>query len=383
MARRRPVAHRSRGRQHLLPPTGLVLLATLLFASWLGVGLRGRDSDRLGLTVPSPTSPIAPSSSDTNISIPSRDIPMPRPGKQPTRESTPADLPSPTLVQTVLIGDFGELPAPNMPQGRPDLAQLRPHYALAFSLDAVPTQALVYRLVPRDWDIRQVELLADALGIEAEATQLGNGFHVADNRHQLYVSGDQIQFQRLETSPPGGTLPGDEQLIARARQWLREHELVGTKLGPGLVISRLEEAGLATVVFQPLEPTPILAAVPRASVVVASNGTIWQASINWPARFEPSIYGLRDPASLWQDVVQGRAYLEIDATMPPQADEPVAVAITLTGVDIVYTDAGRPGDRYLTPLVRFYGEAAIPGIDGTVAARTTVPAVIAQAVPRG
>jgi hypothetical protein len=270
-----------------------------------------------------------------------------------------------------------------MPQARPDLVRLQPQYRLAVDLDAVPVQAPVYHFVPRDWDAEQVELLARALGIEGKPTALGNGFSVASAGHQLVVSGDQIQYQRLGTSHPGGPLPVDEHLIARALEWLTAYDLVRTGIGSGRVMTRMEEAGLATVVFQPSEPTPILAAVPQASVTVGSDGTVWQASITWPARLDASVYGLRDPSSLWHDVIRGRAYLEIDGANLPPGTEPLTALITITGADVVYTDAGRPGDRYLTPLVRFTGEATIPGIDGTLPARITVPAVVAQAAPRG
>ncbi len=383
MSGRRRSRRRARGQQRWVVPAALGLLAMGIFAGWLALGLRGEAGE-------------GPAGTPTAAPIPSTELGIETvtpvvDERTPTVEESAASSPeapstpqtTPTPAAPLVIGQFGELPPPNMPQTRPDLARLQPHYTLALSLDLVPKEAPVYRAVPKTWDADRVRTIALALGIESEVTQSGDAFHVADSEQELYVAGDLIQYQRLATAQPGGELPEDALLIQTARDWLTSHQLVGEGLGEGTVTDRLEEAGLAIVVFQPAEPSPILAAVPRATVTVTADGAIQQAFINWPAAFESSIYSLRDAASLWQDVLRGRGYLEVAVEGMPPGTEPLPASVTVTGVEIVYTDAGNPGNRYLTPLVRFTGEATITGIDGTVPVRVSVPAVAAQAAPRG
>ncbi len=382
MSGRRRSRRQARGRQRWVVPAALGLLAMGVFAGWLALGLRGEAGE--APAGPPTATPIPSTDLGIETVTPVVDERTPTPEESVTSSpggpSTPE--PKPTPAATLVIGQFGELPPPNMPQARPDLARLQPHYTLALRLDLVPKEAPVYRAVPRVWDADRVKAIALALGIESEVTQAGDAFHVADAEQELYVSGDQIQYQRLATAQPGGKLPDDVVLIETARDWLTSHQLISEGLGEGTVTDRLE-ADLAIVVFQPAEPSPILAAVPRATVAITADGAIQQAFINWPAAFESAIYSLRDAASLWQDVVRGRGYLEVELDGLPLGTEPLPASVTITGVEIVYTDAGNPGSRYLTPLVRFTGEAMITGINGTVPVRVSVPAVAAQAAPRG
>jgi len=383
MAKRRSRGRHTSRPQRWVLPAALALIAMVVLAVWLALGLGDEAGELLAGTEPATPTPAAPLAVETATPVPAEQTPSTEDTVTPTLESTPTVAPPPTPVPTVIIGEFGELPRPNMPQARPDLARLQPQYSLAISLEQVPTEAPVYRMLSRAWDRERVVAIAESLGIEGEVTESTGGFHIADGAQELYISGNQVQYQRLAASQQAATLPDDTTLIAAARDWLMTHDLVGEGLGAGTVSDRLEDTGLAIVVFQPAEPSPVLSAVPRATVTVSADGEIRQAFINWPAGFESSIYGLRDAELLWQDVLEGRGYLEVDVESLPPGNDPLPADVTITGVEIAYTDAGGESDRYLTPLVRFTGEATIAGVDGPVPMRVSVPAVGAQAAPRG
>jgi hypothetical protein len=383
MTSRRPRGRRTRAQQRWIVPAALAVLAMAVLAIWLALGLSDEAGGLLAGTEPATPTPASPLAIETATPAPSEQAPAAEETVTPAQESTPTPAATPTPAPPVVIGQFGELPRPNMPQARPDLARLQLQYTLGISLDQVPTEAPAYRMRPRSWDRESVAAIARSLGIEGEVTESGSAFHVVDEAHELYISGNQIQYQQIGAAQQGGELPDDATLIAAARDWLLANDLVGEGLGAGTVTDRLEDSGLAIVVFQPVEPSPILSALPRATVTVSADGEIRQAFINWPAGFEASTYSLRDAESLWEDVLQGRGYVEIELESLPSGTNPLPATVTITGVEIAYTDAGEEGDRYLTPLVRFTGEAMLEGIDSPVPIRVSVPAVAAQAAPRG
>lgn len=384
MAHRSSRRGRARRRQRWVIPAAVALLAVVALVVWLAT-LIGSDGGRplAGADAPTPTEP-PPIAVETVTSEPgSGATPEPEPTVTTEPEPTPTPTAPPTVVPTVVIGEFGDLPPPNIPQARPDLARLRVQYDFALDLDEVPTEAPVYRLVPRTWDEAQVAELASALGIDAEVVASPTGFAVGDDERHLFVSGNQIQYELLAPPPPNGEMPDDETLVAAARDWLVSYGLVTEHLGDGAVSDRVEESGLAIVVFRPAEPRPILSAVPRATVAVHAGGTVVQAFISWPAGYETSIYSLRTAPALVQDVVQGRGYVDVPLDSLPAGSNPVPATVTIDGVEIVYTDAGSGERRYLTPLVRFTGRAVIEGVADPVPFSVSVPAVVAQELPRG
>lgn len=191
----------------------------------------------------------------------------------------------------------------------------------------------------------------------------------------------QEQIPALTPSPT--TLRSDEELVAAAGRWLVQYGLVTTPLGVGRVHERLPEAGLAIVIFGPAEPNPVLSALPGATVTIASDGTIRQAFVAWPAALEPSTYSLRPAEALWQDVVSGRGTIDVDETIFTQASLPLRGTARIEGAELAWVDAGQGSTRYLTPVIRFRGTATFEGYAEPVEITVTVPAVAAQAAPRG
>ncbi|MCS7050193.1 MAG: hypothetical protein NZL87_01105 [Thermomicrobium sp.] len=316
----------------------------------------------------------------------------------PTPPSSPT--PTPTPPPPVVVGAFGELPAPNLPQPAYPPGQLTLQYELGLDLAALPTEAPVYRLTPRQWDDASVSALARSLGLEGPVERTpGGGFLVRSSHGQLVVSDLTIQFQAATPtptpSPAGDTtatpeatapplpLPSDGELLTVARSWLERNRLVTTPLDGGRVRERLPEMGMAIVTFGPAEPEPVLSAVPSATLTVTAEGTIRQAFVAWPAALEPSVYSLRPAETLWTDVQNGRGTLEVDETIFTRASLPLRGTARITSAQLAWVDAGQGSTRYLTPVVRFQGTALFEGYSEPVELSVTVAAVAAQIAPRG
>lgn len=394
---RRPAPTAARGQSRGPVIFGaLALIAMLLVAAWAIRGLVQEPSSALipspitvepgsPLSVVTPTAPAA--GGETPVST---EFATPSPLGSPT--------PSPTPPPPVVVGAFGELPAPNLPQPAYPPSQLTLQYELGFDLGTLPAEAPVYRLVPRHWDQTSVATLARALGIDGEVVSTpGGGFLVRSAAGQLVVSDLTLQYQaatptiggtqpaeRTPTTTPSPTAsPPDEFLVAAARSWLEQHGLVTTPLDEGKVREHLPEAGLAIVLFGPAEPTPVLSALPGATVAIATDGSVRQAFVAWPAALEPSTYSLRPAEALWQDVVSGRGTIEVDESIFTQASLPLHGTARIESAHLAWVDAGQGSARYLTPVIRFHGTATFEGLAEPVKITVTVAAVAAQVAPRG
>ncbi|MDW8060378.1 MAG: hypothetical protein RMK01_09920 [Thermomicrobium sp.] len=396
-------AHRSRGPV-LFGILALVMMLAL--ATWAIRGLL-RSS-----VVPASEPTATAETGAIPIVTPTPRDGTPRPTAPPdgTTPTLPPTLtPSPTPPPPVVVGDFGELPAPNLPQTAFPPGQVQLAYEAAFDLATIPREAPVYRLVPPDWDEARVAELARDLGIEGSVERTGAGsLVVRSTAGQLIVTGFTVQYQAAEpaaspspttsetvptptaansltpsTAAETPSLPPDTVLIDAARSWLERHRLVTTPLGPGVVRERLPALGIAIVTFGPAEPTPVLSAVPGATLAVAFDGTVRQAFVAWPRAMESSPYSLRPPEALWQDVVSGRGTLEIDEETLARASLPLRGTARIAEAELAWVDAGQGTTRYLTPVVRFRGTATFAGLPEPVTVTVTVAAVAAQAAPRG
>ncbi|MBX6752762.1 MAG: hypothetical protein IRY86_00885 [Thermorudis peleae] len=406
MARNR-TTRRSQASQRTLLAAGVAILAVAAIAGWLLYDLNRQTSPAPHAASASPTSsspalPIAtaspvPAGPATPTTAPTA-TPTARPSPTPT--ATPAATPTP--APTVVIGSFGELPAPNLPQPDPALSRLQLSYKLNVDLNQVPKTAPVYALIPRTWSAEQVASIAQKLGIMGAVQPQGeNAFSVQDNAQLLTVSGSTIQYQRLQrietpaatpratpaaTATSGANTPtgqiSDAQAIAVARYWLTQYFGDLPNLGQGQVIGRVADEGLTLVLITPSSP-PVLSAIPGAQIAVAPDGSIQQARVFWPARFEPSTYSLRPAETLWNDVQAGRGYIALDPSLLPSGSGQLTGQVTITQVQIVYTDAGDASRRYLTPLAEFVGQAQIEGLNKPIPVQIAVPAVAAQTLPRG
>lgn len=380
----------------------IALLAMLLVAVWAIRGLiQSSESPTVpaGATTPLPTLPVGlatPASTAERTPSVSEATP-------PSERPTPT--PSPTPPPPVVVGSFGELPAPNLPQPAFPPGQLTIDYEQAFDSAVIPTEAPVYRLVSQRWDEARVAALAQSLGIEGTVQRTASGFLVRGTTGQLVVSDLTVQYQRAEfpattataTATPGesvtptpqlaptraGESPTEADLLARARSWLLEHGLVSTPPDQGTIRERVGSDGLVIAAFGPTEPRPVLSAIPSATVALTTDGTVREAFVAWPAALEASSYSLRPASALWEDVVRGRGIVEVDESVFARARLPLQGTARMTTVELAWVDAGQGGERYLTPVVRFSGEATFEGLDQPVSIRVTVAAVAAQAAPRG
>ncbi len=307
-----------------------------------------------------------------------------------TPEATPTEPPTPTPqpTPTPVIGDYGELPSADIPSGTPGARRLKLDYHLNLSLQAIPQQAPVYLLETRTWKKADVEQLAQSLGITGDVTDQGNGsFSASGGVGNLYISNSLVQFIATPNNagtPTSGTLPGNDSLVQTARNWLIQQNLLGAAIGPGSVINRDEQQHLAQIQVKPVEPDQILSAIPSANVTVNASGDVLEAYVRWPASMPRSTYGLRSAADLWADASQGRGYVEIDDSSLPAGSSALTGQATITATSLAYTTAGAPETKqYLVPLVVFEGQATVDGVDNPIPIKIYVPAVGAQAAPRG
>ncbi len=308
------------------------------------------------------------------------------PIETPTATPTATEAPTPTPI----VGDYGELPSADIPSGTPGSRRLQLEYHLNLSLQQIPQTAAVYLLQPREWTKTDAENLAKSLGITGAVEDQGNGSFRATGSGDLYISNSLVQF----IAPRGGTsngtptavqpLPTNDALVQTARDWLIQQNLLGPAIGPGSVISRDEKQNVAQVQVKPVEPNQLLSAIPSANVTLDGSGKILEAYVRWPASMPRSTYGLRSAADLWADATAGLGYVEIDDSLLPAGAGSLPGQATITATSIAYTTAGAPETKqYLVPLVVFEGQATVAGVDKPIPVKIYVPAVGAQAAPRG
>lgn len=381
-----PNRRRSRGGATSRLNVILSVVLIVIVVAIVGVLLLSSRADADPPT-PTPTA-VAEASPTTALGVATPTAAPGEPTPEPTEEqptSTPVQ-PTPTVepTPTPIVGDFGELPAAEMPTGNSARRPLTLDYRLDLSLQLVPAQAPVYALQHRTWTLDEAEALAASLGVEGELIDQGGGsFRTSDG--SLYISGDLVRYVgAAEASPEAGELPGDDALVQIARAWLVEHHLAGADAGPGSVVLRDDDGGRAVVVIKPIEPEEILSAVPQASVTLAADGEVLQAEVRWPAALQRSDYGLRPAEDLWADIRAGRGYVELDPTSLPASDGTLTGSATLTSASVAYSLAGSPATKqFLVPLVVFSGQAEIEGSAAPIPIKVYVSAVSAQVAPRG
>ncbi len=308
------------------------------------------------------------------------------PPATPTTQPTPTPAPTPTPI----IGDYGELPSADIPSGTPGSQRLQLQYHLNMSLSEIPQTAPVYQMQPRNWSASDAQKLATSLGITGKLQDQGNGSFQASGNGDLYISNSLVQYIAPQAVSANGTptanqpLPANDALVQTARNWLIQQNLLGAAIGPGAVINRDETRNVAQVQFKPVEPNQLLSAIPSANVTLDGAGNILEAYIRWPASMPRSNYGLRTAAQLWADASQGRGYIEIDDSALPAGSGALTGDATITSTSIAYTTAGAPETKqYLVPLVVFEGQATVSGAKAPIPIKIYVPAVGAQAAPRG
>lgn len=296
------------------------------------------------------------------------------------------ESPSPSADPAAGESEIAEqIPPADLPTGNLRQLDLRIDAALDADLDDAPTEADVYSLAPPAYSADEVADLAEGLGIDGEVEDRGNDSFVVSGNGDLFVSPLLVQYLSSST-PTLADLPGDEEAIDFARDWLREVGLAPADLGEGEISSRTAAVGRVSVVFRPAEPAPILTADPNITVVVGPEGVVLEAGVRW---FDISVaerYLLRPAEDAWREVEASNAYIEATFNDAELADgATVEGNATYTDISIAYNTAGPlEGPRYLVPIFVFTGEIeATAGAEGTSEIRAYVPAIVTEDTPVG
>jgi hypothetical protein len=294
----------------------------------------------------------------------------------PVAEPTTPGEESPPVEEPV-AGDFGFLPAPQLPSGGAGQS-LDLDYQLATSLEFVPLNATVYEITWPSYSAADVELMAANIGLDGEVTSQGDGvFSVQGSESSLFVAPTIIEYG-VYSAGGGGPLPPSDVAVDAAWSWFASLGVDGVSPGDGRVIAVDEAAGLSIVALTPGSPSPNLAPTPSARVKVSAGGVVEEATIVWPAALNGSDYGLRSGIELWEDLRNGYAFVSADLSESGGG----SATMNVTDISIEYTIAGSPWDRqFIVPLVVFGGTANINGVSVYVSAY--VPAVYHQENPLG
>ena len=278
-----------------------------------------------------------------------------------------------------------QIPPADLPSGNQRGYDLRIDALLKADLSKAPQRADVYKLTAKPLSKDETAALAKALGISGDVEDRGNDTYAVSGNGDLFVSPLLTQYLSNQT-PTLAKLPGDDEAIGYARDWLRNVDLAPADLGDGKVSSRTEAVGRVTVTFAPAQPANILAAYPNITVVVGSDGAVLEAAVRWADISLADHYLLRTADSAWKDVEKGNAYIEA-AFGDPNLDVGSVVEgkATYTQISLAYTTGGTPGsDQYLEPVFVFSGKLqATRGTSGTTDIKAYVPAIVTQNTPVG
>lgn len=249
----------------------------------------------------------------------------------------------------------------------------------------VPVEAPVYSMQITTYVADDVKAAAEQVGLEGDVQDLGNDTYVVeDDSGSLYVTPGRMQYISTEQSPEGD-LPGDDEAIASAREWLRTNGLLPANVGDGSIMARIESPGRVVVSFQPLSPSPLISSTPNVTATVGQGGMIIEATYNWAELVSGDVYQLRGAEAAWTEVESRRAW--IDANLPTDVFEPgttIGGSVEYTRISIAYTTSGIPGQQqYLQPVYVFQGELTADGSEERYPVRAYVPALINSNQPVG
>jgi hypothetical protein len=301
-------------------------------------------------------------------------------GTTATPVATPAATPGGKAQSEVTT----ELPAPDIPTSNQQGYTFNLKAALKTDLGALPKEANVYELVRSVPTLGDAQKLADRLKIGSAVQDKGNGTFEASGTGQVFISADLVQYFSLENVRQGA-LPGDNDAIAFAREWLRLTGLMPPDLGDAQVVGRIADSQRIVVQFLPQEPQGVLSGYPSITVTLGPTGTILEASLRWAEIRRGDVYQLRPAKEAWKDVESGQAYIEVDL---PQDQAPAGTevkgTVTYSSVTLGYTTAGPPGGRqYLEPIYVFRGRMRPDGSDNTFPIKTYVAALANSGAPVG
>jgi len=291
-------------------------------------------------------------------------------------DSTPPETASETAAQ---------LPPANLPTMNKQgfSFDLESTYDGAFS--ALPDEAPVYAMSFPAIDEDRAKSIAESLGIDGDVDNRGEGtFSVDGGDGSLFITPGMMQFISSKDVPEGD-LPGNDEAVAFAREWLRQVKLLPSNVGDGVIQTRIENPPRIIVNFQPVKPAPLLSVSPNITVTLGPNGSILESTYQWAEISQGDMFQLRGTDSAWSEV-QGRlAYIETE--LPTGTFEPgstIAGKAEYTSVTLAYTTSGGAGGKqYLQPVYVFHGTLTPEGSDEGYPVQSYVPALINSQQPVG
>lgn len=247
-----------------------------------------------------------------------------------------------------------------------------------------PTDAPVYSMMLQSLNGDQAKALADALGIDAEVKDQGNGTYSATGNGKLFVTPGLAQYVAPGASPEG-SLTSDSDIIAAAREWLRSKGQLPADAGEGSIEAKVDNPAQAIVVFLPVSPSPLISSIPSISVTVGANNTIVEASWRWADLSHSDTYQLRPLDQAWTEVVERRSY--VNAALPagtyPDGSTIEGAAI-YSSVSIAWAPSGVPGEQqYLQPVYVFTGKLTPKDAKESYTVTAYVPALANSKQPVG
>jgi hypothetical protein len=293
-----------------------------------------------------------------------------------TPGATPAEVPAGEVAVS--------LPPADIPSTNERGYSYQLEASLSASLDNVPVDAPVYRLVTEQITESEVAALAERLDLTGDVEVRGDDVFAVSGNGDLFVAGNLIQYLAIP-SPEPGELPSDEQAVTAARDWLVETGLAPPDLGSGEVVTRSSEVNRVVVQFDPIQPERLLAAYPTVVVTLGSGDQVVEARLQWPTIERHDLYRLRPAESAWRDVEAGRAYIEVplEGADIEQGSE-ITGTVLYDEIAIGYTTSGPPGgEQYLQPVFIFSGQLTPEGSTESYPASAYVPALPSSGTPVG
>lgn len=247
-----------------------------------------------------------------------------------------------------------------------------------------PADAPVYAMMLQKLDGDQAKSMADALGIDADIKDQGNGTYSADGNGKLFITPGLAQYVAPGSSPEG-SLASDDEIIAAAREWLRSKNQLPGNIGDGTIEEKVDNPAQAIVVFSPVSPSPLISSIPSISVTVGASNTIVEASWRWADITQADTYQLRPVDQAWTEVVERRSYVNTALPSDKYPDgSTVEGAAIYSSVSIAYAPSGVPGEQqYLQPVYVFTGTFTPKDTQDSYAITAYVPALASAKQPVG
>jgi hypothetical protein len=228
--------------------------------------------------------------------------------------------------------------------------------------------------------------LAARLGLSGPITTVGPGaFEVSDTAgNRLFIAHGRILY--TSSGPRPARLAIDPANAGeQAHRWLASRGLLPADAGPAR--SRvLPEAALVVVTFVPATPRPLITPEPAVAVTLDGAGEVRQLDILWPAVWERSAYPLSTPATAWEAIERGDAFVEVGQSPPAGATRRLTGRARLTEATVGYALAAgvdAEAAAFLEPVYIFTGTVHLDGQSAPTSLSVYVPALRDYPWPNG